>query len=148
MAHPIPAPAKAVKAARAADCTALEQIPNIGVALAADLRSIGRSVSNLTGGISGFEKALRDNVLLEAMRSTVGAEQGGLDQAARANRVQQQFQFLKDHGVNDPDVDMFLALGASDREALQDAIDRGADINTTDTKVLGRYAPQLKAFEP
>ena len=32
---------KIVKATRAADCTALEQLPNIGPALAADLRLIG-----------------------------------------------------------------------------------------------------------
>jgi hypothetical protein len=41
MAHRIPAPAKAGKAASAAVCTVLEQIPNIGASLAADLRSIG-----------------------------------------------------------------------------------------------------------
>ena len=41
MAHRIPVPAKAGKAASAAVCTVLEQIPNIGVSLAADLRSIG-----------------------------------------------------------------------------------------------------------
>ena len=41
MAHRIRAPAKAGKAASAAVCTVLEQVPNIGVSLAADLRSIG-----------------------------------------------------------------------------------------------------------
>ena len=41
MAHRIPASTKTVKAASAAACTVLEQIPNIGVSLAADLRSIG-----------------------------------------------------------------------------------------------------------
>ena len=41
MAHRIPAPGHGGKAASAASCTVLEQIPNIGVSLAADLRSIG-----------------------------------------------------------------------------------------------------------
>jgi hypothetical protein len=41
VAHRIPAPAKHGKATIAASCTALGQIPNIGVSLAADLRSIG-----------------------------------------------------------------------------------------------------------
>lgn len=41
MARRITGPAKVGKAASAAACTVLEQIPNIGVSLAADLRSIG-----------------------------------------------------------------------------------------------------------
>ena len=41
MARRTPGPAKVGKAASAAACTVLEQIPNIGVSLAADLRSIG-----------------------------------------------------------------------------------------------------------
>ena len=43
MAQRIPVSAKAGKAGSAAVCTVLEQIPNIGVALAADLGSIGIS---------------------------------------------------------------------------------------------------------
>jgi hypothetical protein len=113
-----------------------------------DLRFIGKSVSNLIGGISGFEKALDDNVLIKAMRSAVGEEQGGMDPKARAALVQRQFEYLKAQGVSDPNIDMFLAVGKGDRDALQAALDAGADTSITDSAVLKKYEAQLANFKP
>ena len=45
---------KAPKAASAAECTALEQLPNIGPSLAADLRSIGILAPSDLRGTDGY----------------------------------------------------------------------------------------------
>jgi hypothetical protein len=50
----MPQRTKSPKAARAADCTVLEDLPNIGPALAADLRRIGIQTPRELKGLDSF----------------------------------------------------------------------------------------------
>lgn len=52
-----------------------------------------------------------------------------------------KFRQIKARGVDDPDVDMFIAVleGDGSVDTLKDALARGADPNITDTQVLRRY---------
>ncbi len=113
-----------------------------------DLRRIGKSVSNLVSGISDFDAALDENVVVKAMRSVVNDEHGGADDEERNALVRRKFEFLKAQGVDDPEVDMFLAVWAGDTAELQNAIDRGANVNATDTAVLRRHEVILRTFKP
>jgi hypothetical protein len=52
------------------------------------------------------------------------------------------FRKIEAGGVDDPDVDVFIAVfeGDDSIDALKDALARGADPNVTDKQVLARYA--------
>jgi hypothetical protein len=59
-----------------------------------------------------------------------------------------KFKHLKMKGVVDPNVDMFVAVLESDPEALEAALEAGADVNITDTQVLTAYEVELADFDP
>ncbi len=61
--------------------------------------------------------------------------------------------FLKDLGVDDPDVDFYLSILKLDMNGIQDlngikvAIKRGANVRAPLPEVLGRYEAQLASFD-
>lgn len=65
-----------------------------------------------------------------------------------ADVVEQLFRVLKDHGIDDPEVDLFLATFKSDLDSARSAIDRGANVNARDTEVLERHRAILAAEAP
>ena len=89
-----------------------------------------------------FQKLIK--ALLGAELGDAADETGeaGIPDADVASR-RRMFQHLKAKGVNDPNVDLFLALIDDDAEALKAAIDAGADPNITDRQVLSAHAADL-----
>jgi hypothetical protein len=57
----------------------------------------------------------------------------------RSTALKSMLTRLKAHGINDPNVDVFLAVMTGDKELLQKAIDSGADLTITDTRVIDSY---------
>lgn len=112
----------------------------------ADLRAIVDSQLDLVKGIARFGDVLAHNVLIRSMRSVYGGADPGREQVAGAS-LARKLRFLKDHKrIADPDVDMFLAVLDNAPQALQDALDRGADPKLADSALLRRYAAELKDF--
>jgi hypothetical protein len=60
----------------------------------------------------------------------------------------QLFEVLKDHGIDDPEVDLFLAVSKNDVNGVKSALDRGANANARDRDVLERYKDTLAAETP
>jgi hypothetical protein len=112
-----------------------------------DVRFIGRSVSDLVRGITGFSRALDDNVLIKAMRGAVGEEQGGIDSEARDKIFVRKLKHLKGKGIEDPNIDLFLAVLGRDSKEVQDALERGADPSITDGEILSKYKSYLGDFK-
>lgn len=112
-----------------------------------DLRVISNSVNNLVDGIRNFEAALQENVLVKAMRDAANEEQGGEDNALRSDKLMRKLLFLKSQGIDDPNIDLFIAAQEGDTAKLQAAMDRGADINMGDLALLRKYAVDLKQYK-
>jgi hypothetical protein len=55
-------------------------------------------------------------------------------------------KYLREHGVKDPDVDLFWSAGSGDLDLTKDALARGAKINITDSEIIARYPEQLKSY--
>jgi hypothetical protein len=64
----------------------------------------------------------------------------------RANAARARFLFLKDGGIRDPNIDMFIAVLEKDAEGLTKALAAGADPSVTDAQVLAAYSAELAAF--
>lgn len=50
---------------------------------------------------------------------------------------------LKAAGVQDTNIDLWLAIDSNDQQALKSALDAGADPNMTDNAVLARHKGKI-----
>jgi uncharacterized coiled-coil protein SlyX len=55
-----------------------------------------------------------------------------------------QFLYLRQQGVSDPDLDLYIGVLAGDLEQVKRAIAHGADANITDTVLIGRHRDKLE----
>lgn len=60
----------------------------------------------------------------------------------------QLLEVLRDHGIDDPDVDLFLAILRNDVNGVRLALGRGANANAQDRDVLERHTDTLAAEAP
>jgi hypothetical protein len=70
------------------------------------------------------------------------------DEADSPEAVAQLFEVLKDHGIDDPEVDLFLAVIKNDVNGVKSALDRGASADVRGREVLERYSQILAAEAP
>ena len=47
--------------------------------------------------------------------------------------------YLRAQGIKDPDVDLFWSVISGDKTIAQDALNRGAKLNVTETELISRY---------
>jgi hypothetical protein len=64
--------------------------------------------------------------------------------------IRRQFLYLKSKGIEDPNIDLFLAVMQKESQdslkQAQAALDAGADPSVTDGQILAKYRNQLKDF--
>jgi hypothetical protein len=101
------------------------------------IKRVRQQIKNLPRVLTSLEDSRKQDILLAALDHVVSAQ----PQADNHQKAYGRLRALKESGVRDPDVDMFLAVeGGDDRIAeLQDALDRGADVNVALNEVLSRY---------
>jgi hypothetical protein len=99
-----------------------------------DIRRLAGYVSDLTESTVLFGKSYG---VLDEIDKATGEEKMESSSDERLER----FRRIKASGVDDPDVDMFIAVleGDGSVDDLKDALDRGANPSITDTEVLRRH---------
>ncbi len=108
------------------------------------IKSARRQIKKLTEVLSSLESSRRENILLAALGDIHADEV--FDRPALVKAL---FLVLKDHNVEDPDVDLFLAsMGEGSVDDAKTALDRGANPNATDTEVLERHREFLSIEAP
>jgi hypothetical protein len=110
-----------------------------GVAEASDV-----TASSVTEDAPIIEQTVEQTV--EQIHAEAGGRANAPDDAAFARLL--TFRAIRDAGVDDPEVDMFIAvLSPGDAaDALNDALHRGADLGATDLRVLTRHAETTRAL--
>lgn len=105
----------------------------------ADINKISSYVADLAGVLGRATDSTNPvlRAVLELRRPKMG------DEAKR-----QAFEHLKRKGVNDPNVDFWLAVFTDDREAMDAAVKAGADTGVGDLQVLGEHTAELADFDP
>jgi hypothetical protein len=119
--------------------TAALRLENLlGSLTPSDIRRMSAYVADLPSSATQFGRAY--GVLDVIGRST--DDQDGTTQQPSSDDMLATFRQLKAGGVDDPDVDMFIAVleGDDSIDALNDALARGADPNVTDKQVIARYS--------
>lgn len=106
-----------------------------------DIRSIGRYISDLEEAVGDFKVSRQNSVLINAINEIY-------DEPMDHKMTYRKFLHLKDKGIKDPNIDMFLAIFNSDESALKAALEAGADRSMTDTQLFDKYRNELKDFYP
>lgn len=61
--------------------------------------------------------------------------------------IESQLRYLKEQGVKDPDIDLFIAVFDNNLDAVKLACDNGANVNVRDVELLEKYEDKLKDFK-
>jgi hypothetical protein len=109
-----------------------------------DVNRISRFVSDLAGAVGDFDESRESDPLLKAMHEIYG------EAPNRQDVVRAKLLHIKAKGVQDPDLDLFLAVSSKKSpESLASAkraVDAGADLSVTDEELLARHADKLVDF--
>lgn len=106
-----------------------------------DIRQVSSYSANLMDLIASMSKNRMGNPVIAAFVS----------QSSDAQEEQAHFldkmQYLKELGINDPNIELFLAIGKEEGDdAVRAALDAGADKTITTGALLYKYREQLKMF--
>lgn len=97
------------------------------------IKKIRREIKNLPNVLSSLADSREKDILIKALEATFPTVKASADLGIE--RLRQ----IKSSGIEDPDIDMFLAIDANDHSALKNALDSGADPNIPLENVLDRY---------
>jgi len=93
-------------------------------------------VSDLSRAIEEFARNRSETTLARAAYEVFGGED---DEEATSRSAMESLKELKDQGIEDPDIDLFLGVDANDLASVQKAVDAGANVNVTMEELLSRY---------
>jgi hypothetical protein len=99
------------------------------------IKRIRREIKNMPNVLSSLTKSRSNDILLSSMESVVSDRKAEAGLGPSAQLLRQ----LKSSGIEDADIDMWLAMEDDDLDALKDAVERGADPNKPLGEVLNRY---------
>lgn len=107
-----------------------------------DVRQISGFNADLVKSIASLSENRAENVVVQAF----------VEESVRKRPEHAEFraklQFLKTLGIDDPNIDLFLAVTSeeSDVDAVRAALDAGADRKITAGMLLHKYREQLQGF--
>jgi hypothetical protein len=108
-----------------------------------DIRRISQYTSDLAKAVGKFQESRTNSLLINAVASVY-------EKRGDANATLQMFLHLKKKGVEDPNIDMFIAVMSPEdpenTKKLQAALEAGADPSVTDSELIQKYQTQLKDF--
>ena len=106
-----------------------------------DIRKVSSYLTNLSEAAGKFRESREKSVLINAVSSIYG-------QKRDSDITCRMFLHLKRKGVQDPNIDLFLAFLMPDGnvEQAREALAAGADLNLTDSQLLNKYRKELEDF--
>jgi hypothetical protein len=105
-----------------------------------DIATLSEDVSNLSRAIGEFADNRSETVLSRAAYEVFG---GTTDQEEAHDSSLAKLRELKRQGIEDPDIELFLAVADDDPEAARRALDSGAHVDVTIGEILERYKDRL-----
>jgi len=107
-----------------------------------DVAKIADFNADLIEAISKNSKNREGNVVIKALVESQREKQ----KENSGDRFVAKLKYLKNTGVDDPNIDMFLATISGDVSQLEKALKAGADPHTTDEALLKKYEKELKSY--
>jgi hypothetical protein len=108
-----------------------------------DLEHVSAYLGDMHRGIIAFRAYQQEDTLINAAMSVFGQS----SQQANVNEGIKVLGRLMAAGVQDPDIDLWLAVSANDPEALQAALQTGANPSVTLETLLARHRDRIEQLE-
>ena len=111
-----------------------------------DISKISEFNSDLIKAIANNSKNRDGNVVVNAFFSS----QKEVEEERSSENLSKKLRYLKSIGIDDPNIDLFLAvMGGDDNvDAAKAALEAGADVNMTDGALLEKYKKELENYDP
>jgi len=107
-----------------------------------DVAKIADFNADLIEAISKNSKNREGNLVVKALVESQRERQ----KENNVNRFVKKLIYLKNIGIDDPNIDMFLATITGEESQLKKALEAGADPHTTDRALLKKYEKELKNY--
>jgi hypothetical protein len=107
-----------------------------------DVEKIAYFNSDLIQAISENSKNREGNVVIKALVESQKERQ--IENSSE--NLLAKLTFLKNKGINDPNIDMFIATITGEISILEKALEAGADPHITDAALLRKYENELEDF--
>lgn len=121
-------------------CVKIERM--VATLHAKDIVEISRIVSDLASSVEKFDASRNSDPLLKAVFAFVD------EHRIPSDDFRAKILYLKESGVKDPDIDLWLAVTGPDGDEAaaltKAALQQGADLGTTQGDLLAKYAEQLE----
>jgi hypothetical protein len=107
-----------------------------------DIAQIAGYVSDLARSVHDFA-VVREKDPFTKVAFTVPEE----SDTRKDEAFRRKLLYLKQRGIQDPNIDLFLSVLDSDVNLVKAALDAGADPSVTDSEVVARYSDELRDFQ-
>ena len=107
-----------------------------------DITKIAEFNSDLIKAIAKNSKNREGNVVIKALVES----QRERSKENSSEKFEAKLNYLKSLGIEDPNIEMFLATISGDVSVLDAALKAGADPSITDRALLTKYADELKNY--
>lgn len=107
-----------------------------------DVAMIASFNEDLISAISKNSRNREGNIVVKALVES----QRDRNLENSSERFSAKLHYLKKMGIQDPNIDMFLATIFENASLLESALQAGADPKTTDRALLDKYARELQSF--
>jgi hypothetical protein len=104
-----------------------------------DIEEMSAGLEDLPGSVRKILKGRSDDLIIKVM-----TELGAKSEAD--SKFPDFVAYLREQGVKDPDVDLFWSAISGDKNVAQDALTRGAKLNTTEGDIISKYQDLWKRF--
>jgi len=99
------------------------------------VKAISKNIGNLPGTFAALKESRANDIILHGWFDVYQRQAELNNPKIQLHRL----EYLRDSGVDDPDIDMWLALLAGTVDDLRTALDRGANRNAGIAEVLARH---------
>jgi len=99
------------------------------------VRAISKNIRDLPGTFAALKESREDDLLLKIWFDSYQSKEESESPESRRGRL----EYLRESGIDDPDIDAWLALISENNDDFQAALKRGADPAVSLGDVLARY---------
>ncbi len=106
-----------------------------------DFIQITSYLENVPKGLSKFKNSRQYDTAIKAFVDL------SYERKIERELFPRKLKHLKNKGIIDPNIDLFLAVSLKDTELVKNALEKGADPTMTDTQLINQYKKELSDFE-
>jgi hypothetical protein len=111
-----------------------------------DFKNITSYLSNVPNALQKFKISREFDTAIHAFVNLVQNRKTNTN-GKNGDLIEAKLTHLKNKGIADPNIDLFLGVFRNDQALIDSSIKSGADLQMTDSQLLSKYKMQLDDFQ-